>query len=317
MEYDIVGDVHGNADALETLLSKMGYRFRSDRWTPPAGRALIFVGDLIDRGDRQLDTLNIARRMIDSGHASGIIGNHELNARAWFHGHRADTPKNRGQHARFLDSVGERGERHKELISWFQSLPLWLELPELRVVHACWDGWALNVMSREATGAHLDVDLLQRATSGGSNSLKADGTRPPCDPVFSAVETLTKGIEVDLPDGVSYLDKDGNERRNVRVKWWLQGATFAEAAFLPKGLLEALPPDALRAMHEPLPTETTPGYDNIKPLFLGHYWRTGAPELLTPHIACVDYSAGRGGPLVAYQWRGEKQLLPEHFTSSR
>lgn len=39
----------------------------------------------------------------------------------------------------------------------------------------------------------------------------------------------------------------------------------------------------------------------------------GTPTLLAPRVACVDYSAGRGEPLVAYRWDGEQDLDPKHF----
>ena len=44
---DIVGDVHGELDALKQLLKVMGY---SDAGEHPEGRKLVFVGDLTDRG---------------------------------------------------------------------------------------------------------------------------------------------------------------------------------------------------------------------------------------------------------------------------
>lgn len=49
------------------------------------------------------------------------------------------------------------------------------------------------------------------------------------------------------------------------------------------------------------------------PVFFGHYWLTGAPLLQSPRHACVDYSAGDGGPLVAYRFNGEPTLSPEGF----
>lgn len=48
-----------------------------------------------------------------------------------------------------------------------------------------------------------------------------------------------------------------------------------------------------------------PTYDQRKPVFFGHYWMQGAPVLQAEQMACVDYSAGKGGPLVAYRWSGE------------
>jgi len=47
--YDLVGDIHGYADELEALLTRMGYKPKGKGFTHPE-RILIFVGDLIDRG---------------------------------------------------------------------------------------------------------------------------------------------------------------------------------------------------------------------------------------------------------------------------
>jgi hypothetical protein len=54
---------------------------------------------------------------------------------------------------------------------------------------------------------------------------------------------------------------------------------------------------------------------NGPPVFFGHYWRTGLPEILSRKYACVDYSAGKDGPLVAYRWEGEGELQNNHFVS--
>lgn len=35
-----------------------------------------------------------------------------------------------------------------------------------------------------------------------------------------AIETVLKGMEIELPDGQSFFDKDGNARHNVRVRWF-------------------------------------------------------------------------------------------------
>ena len=61
MAYDIVGDIHGQADKLEGLLVHLGYRVRDGAYRHPS-RTAIFVGDFIDRGPRQLDCVRIVRR---------------------------------------------------------------------------------------------------------------------------------------------------------------------------------------------------------------------------------------------------------------
>jgi hypothetical protein len=52
------------------------------------------------------------------------------------------------------------------------------------------------------------------------------------------------------------------------------------------------------------------------PIFFGHYGLTGTPTLLGPRVTCVDYSAGKGGSLVAYRWDGEAILSEKNFVST-
>ena len=80
--FHIIGDIHGHADKLKALLRKLGYEQRQGAWRHPAASAL-FVGDFIDRGPCQLETLDIVRRMVDAGSARAVMGNHEFNAIAW------------------------------------------------------------------------------------------------------------------------------------------------------------------------------------------------------------------------------------------
>ncbi|MET7743292.1 polynucleotide kinase-phosphatase [Streptomyces sp. NPDC005385] len=71
--FDIVGDIHGCASELETLLGKLGYVDGAH----PEGRTAVFVGDLVDRGP---DTPGVLRRvmsMVGSGDALCVPGNHE------------------------------------------------------------------------------------------------------------------------------------------------------------------------------------------------------------------------------------------------
>jgi hypothetical protein len=45
-----------------------------------------------------------------------------------------------------------------------------------------------------------------------------------------------------------------------------------------------------------------------RPVFFGHYWFTGKPNLLGSDAMCLDYSIAKGGALVAYSWNGESEL---------
>ena len=82
MHYDIIGDLHGHADALEALLRKMDYAPANGAWRH-SERTAVFVGDFIDRGPQQRRTVELVRAMVESGAALAVMGNHELNAIAW------------------------------------------------------------------------------------------------------------------------------------------------------------------------------------------------------------------------------------------
>lgn len=302
MRYHIIGDIHGHSDKLKSLLSKLGYTTIDGVWQHPDCIA-VFVGDYVDRGPGQLETIRIVRAMIDAGKALGVMGNHELNARAWYQedplvpgGHlRKRNAKNRHQHAAFLAETEHDVELHKEMADWFLTLPLWLDLPGFRVVHACWNTPLM---------AYLEP-LLNPDRTMSPAMVEASSRKDSLE--YIAVEAITKGMEVNLPEGAFFHDKEQIRRTTTRITWWDPTATTHKAAAVVSHSERATIPDT------EMPTEKLIGYDNAKPLFIGHYWCSGTPTLLTSHIACVDYSAGKGGPLVAYEWDGETVLSNDKF----
>ena len=311
MNYDIIGDIHGHADALKALLKDMGYQDSRGAWRHPERKA-IFVGDFIDRGPKQVKSVEIVRRMTDAGTALAVMGNHEFNAIAWFlpdkgnpgeylRPHHAPKygDKNLQQHKAFLDEVIGT-PRHKEIIDWFLTLPLWLDLPGLRVVHACWHQSFMDFLKPKlASGNRLTAELMIEASCEPENESDKDNGVPS---VFKAVEVLTKGIEIPLPKPHSFKDKDGHERTRVRVRWWDQNAiTYKQTAMLDDASRDQLPEISI-------PDHVRIGVKDGKPIFIGHYWLTGTPELRSNKVACVDYSIARGGKLVAYRWDGENEL---------
>jgi protein phosphatase len=86
--FDFIGDVHGCCDELEELLSRLGYlpvpvETPGPGWSPlsyvhPEGRRAVFVGDLVDRGPRVVDTLSLVRNMMQAGTALCVPGNHDM-----------------------------------------------------------------------------------------------------------------------------------------------------------------------------------------------------------------------------------------------
>jgi hypothetical protein len=127
---------------------------------------------------------------------------------------------------------------------------------------------------------------------------------------FEAVEALCKGIEVRLPDGRTFKDKDGKARDQIRVRWWEnQPISYKRAALAPADVMAQIP-------DHPMPDDRRVSSYSGPPVFFGHYWLTSRPAPMTPKVACVDYSAGAGGALVAYRWEGEPELREGQFVSA-
>ena len=86
--FDIIGDVHGCGEELELLLARLGYmeaRLNGDdrlwgnrTFVHPDDRRAVFLGDLVDRGPRILDTVRLVRNMVVNGSALCVPGNHDL-----------------------------------------------------------------------------------------------------------------------------------------------------------------------------------------------------------------------------------------------
>ncbi|PPK50053.1 metallophosphoesterase [Marinobacter persicus] len=303
--YDLIGDIHGHAAELKALLTKMGYREIDGVWQH-AERKVIFLGDFVDRGPEQVETVSIARNMVENGQALAVMGNHEFNAVAWALEDpdnpgeylRPHTDKNRGQHQAFLEQVGEGSELHQSFIEWFKMLPVYLDLPELRVVHACWDPAFVKRIE-----PYLDSENRLLPTAWKATARKGTDA-------YEAIETLLKGLEIPLPGDHHFFDKDNNKRTNIRAEWWQQGElTYRDLAMVPGDQIHRIP-------HQPVASHILPGYDGEKPLFVGHYWMQGEPAPLNKHIACLDYSVAGdrdGGKLCGYRYAHERELRAEHF----
>ncbi len=138
--FDIIGDVHGCADELELLLENLGYDVALDgdrvSVTPPAGRMLVFVGDLTDRGPRTPDVLRIAMAMSDAGTALCVEGNHDNKFARWLSGANVKTAHGLQMS---VDQMAEEAPAfHARARKFFAGLPpyLWLDGGKLVVAHA-------------------------------------------------------------------------------------------------------------------------------------------------------------------------------------
>jgi len=325
--YDIIGDVHGCARSLEQLLQKMGYvdvdgayQFCADASPTTSSsttRQAIFVGDIIDRGPQIREALHIVRAMVERGSARMILGNHEYNALAYctlldrpMDGAvdgainserrfiREHTVRHTMQIQETLDQFRDYDDEWRDMLAWFLTLPLFIELPQCRVVHACWD-------------ERLIEDLLQKRGNGFIDSafLQASVERHSFE--RSVVDRLTRGLDLQLPDGAAITGRDGFTRRMFRAKFWADNPqTYQEVAFQPDPL-----PDHVATM--PISDDDRGKLlyygGDAKPLFVGHYWQRGNPRPLRHNLACLDYSAVHRGKLVAYRMDNETSLQADKF----
>ena len=302
--YDIIGDIHGHADELKSLLVKMGYTPVDGCYRHPT-RKVIFLGDFIDRGPDQSGVLNIVMAMVRQEVALAVMGNHEFNALA-FHTEDPDGPgtwlrtrnkKNLKQHEAFLAEYfgNDKKDELAEVLEFFYTLPLWLELDGLRVIHAAWDPASMEVVRSALDGNNLLTrDLLVEASRKGTDE-------------YEAVEILLKGLEHELPAGLSHKDKDGTPRTRVRL-WFFEHApkTLRDIIVHPHQFENEI-------LDVPASEDLLYGYSESEPpVFVGHYWMKKDegkhPARLRHNVACLDYSVAKGGELVAYRWSGEKDI---------
>lgn len=278
---DLVGDIHGAVDRLRKLIDKLGYRKSEGRWSHPDQHRLVFLGDYADKGPRVADAIGLVRELCDARVACAIAGNHDTNAiafcmqaaeskiepsNAWrstFSANkereswvRPHDSKNLEQHCRTLQ-LDEAA--YAQAIQWFTTLPLWLELPGLRAVHAAWIPSAIaKIKSIESAqlksgsawleAASIDEAIEMQQGNPKQSAFTNEGWRllldlkSALDPATGkrveldkrhdaerstpdlthavALERILKGVECPLGEEMSFEDAAGHERRQVRIKWY-------------------------------------------------------------------------------------------------
>ncbi|KQW84455.1 metallophosphoesterase [Ensifer sp. Root127] len=303
---DIIPDIHADIDRLTRTLVHLGYRETEQAWAHPEGRIAAFLGDFIDMGTQNAAVISLVRAMEQRGHAVAILGNHELNALLYHEpgansdgtndGYmRAHNAKNTLQHQTFLDEFPLGHSQTRDVLEWFLTLPVFLDLPGLRLIHACWDSENIETIRKRNPDGRLQRSDLQEL------AFEDQAT-----PFAKAVLTALKGPEAELPSPYRFRDIKNHERSAVRLSWWQPGAETWRAA----------------ALSVPNPTDLpdTPVTEVMKidfykadqkPVFFGHYKRLGQPVLETSNALCLDYHHQP----CAYRWDGETELSGERLIS--
>ncbi len=310
--YDIIGDIHGEFEQLSEILRKLGYRNLCSAMSHNEGRKVIFLGDFIDGGSENLAVIQTVRSMIEQKQALAVMGNHEFNAICWFLKDpatglhlRQHTESKRRQHQTFLQEVEHDHNLHREIVNWFKTLPLWIELDGLRAIHACWDQKIIDSVRFSGSGSLPDSERLNQSdclTDAFAVEASEKGTVQ-----HDAVERLLKGVEADLPPGFIFKDINGIERKKFRVRWWDQRAVLLrDAAFLRFEETRNWP-------QLPLGEDAKVEYPAERPLFIGHYKNPDRAEAFTKHIACLDSRRSEKQWVSAYRWSGEKEIVEGNF----
>ena len=172
---DIIGDIHGEISALENLLQHLGY---GDAGEHPEGRKLVFVGDLVDRGENSWAVYKRVQACIESGNAYCILGNHELNllitdktfgdnrpkikpGNEWFHG-LIELVKKDDETSIQPQFLLRNNEERMALQNFLRTLPLVIEAPGIRIVHSCWNNCAIQALKEDTRSPEVIHDHYER-----------------------------------------------------------------------------------------------------------------------------------------------------------
>jgi protein phosphatase len=132
--FDIVGDVHGCCDELETLLARLGYQIvgsaegmglsAGPTYAHPQGRKAVFVGDLVDRGPRVLDVVRLVRNMVRTGAALCVPGNHDVKLLKKLQGRDVRITHGLAETLAEIEAIPaeSRNTLHRELIEFLDGL---------------------------------------------------------------------------------------------------------------------------------------------------------------------------------------------------
>lgn len=304
--YDIIGDIHGCARTLVSLLEQMGYRKVNGIYQHPRRQA-VFIGDIIDRGPRIREALHLVRDMVEHGHARIVMGNHEYNALGYCTRARPGTGKkwlreHNPRHDRLIRETLDQFEAYphewNDFLEWFYTIPLFIEDEDFRAVHACWDGDLIEKFKQLRGGACIDEDFLHASAALESFA-------------GQVMDTLLRGTDLKLPEGMSITGRDGYVREFFRTRFWADNPkTYADVVFQP----DPLPPEvACKPLSDEERQQLITYPLDAPPVFVGHYWMDGKPAPLKSNVACIDYSAVKYGRLVAYRMDGERVLSPDKF----
>ena len=142
--FDIIGDIHGCFDELTELLGNLGYVIdpfevgAEDliRARHPEGRTAFFVGDITDRGPRNLDALRLVMGMCDEGSGRCVIGNHDFKLNKWLKGRNVTQAHGLDLTVAELEKTSDAFRKQVSDFIWDLRSHAWLADGKLVIAHA-------------------------------------------------------------------------------------------------------------------------------------------------------------------------------------
>lgn len=169
--FDVVGDVHGCLDELLALLAALGYQVKRRREsfevTPPRGRKLAFVGDLVDRGPAAPGVLRLVMDMERAGTTLCVAGNRDVELVRAMKGRVAEV--SRGM-ARTLEQLAVQPKEFRaEVASFLRRLPsyLLLDAGRLAIAHAGLKEALQGRVTAEARAFALHGEMMGERDASG------------------------------------------------------------------------------------------------------------------------------------------------------
>lgn len=132
--YDIIGDVHGCLIELYELLSLLGYKNHDILYKHP-NRKLIFVGDIVDRGDYSVETYYFIKNMVENNLASLVLGNHDDKLMRWAKGNKVKLTNGLDN---TVNSFQKSNITKESIVNFFSNIPYFLN-KNVIIVHAAWN----------------------------------------------------------------------------------------------------------------------------------------------------------------------------------
>ena len=137
--FDIIGDLHGCYDELVELLERLGYHEDAEAgFRHSEGRRVVFLGDLVDRGPKVVETVSLVRRMVVAGQAFCVPGNHDDKLLRHLRGRQVQVSHGLAESIAQIDALPEeqRATWAREFVAFVDDLPSHFVLDGGRLVVA-------------------------------------------------------------------------------------------------------------------------------------------------------------------------------------